>query len=199
MLSQQIADGSGGWTSYSFLIACGNGSAAHGSWSKANGLTCVAGAYSVCDGGTCVPTSDADCAMSTNCVKLGQCGYADGGCVLTDQGCAHSEIPCGLSGACHLGATGVCTATTDSDCQGTCIGCSFKGPCVSSGKCVQENGACVARQDADCKKADVCAFAGQCTLEGDSCIASTDSDCASSDVCRTSGQCMAISGTCGVK
>ena len=104
MLSQQIADGSGAWTSYSFVVACGNGKSAHGSWNRTDGLACFDGAYTVCDGGTCVPTSDADCAMSTNCTKLGECGYADGGCVLTDQGCAHSEIPCGLSGACHLGA-----------------------------------------------------------------------------------------------
>jgi hypothetical protein len=199
MLSQSTFDGAGARTSYAFVIVCGNGNSAHGTWSRTAGLTCIDGAYAVCEGGPCAPTSSTDCALSTNCAQLGECEYADGGCVLNDDGCARSEIPCGLSGACHLGADGKCTASSDSDCKGTCVGCSFKGPCVTSGKCFQENGACVAREDADCKKAEQCAFAGQCTLQGNACIASTDADCMASEVCRTAGQCSAIMGTCGVK
>jgi hypothetical protein len=198
-LSQSTYDGAGARLSYAFVIVCGNGKSAHGTWSRADGLACSDGAYAVCDGGACVPMSSTDCAISTNCTQLGECGYADGGCVLTEEGCAQSAIPCGLSGACHLGAEGKCTATSDSDCKGTCVGCSFKGPCVTSGKCVQENGACVARQDDDCKSSQQCDFAGQCTLQGDACVAGTDSDCTKSEVCRTAGQCAAIEGICGVK
>jgi hypothetical protein len=198
-LSQVTTDASGARTFFAFVVSCGNGKSAHGTWSSANGLSCSDGIYAVCDGGMCTPTSSADCVVSTNCTELGQCGYADGGCVLTDDGCAHSAIPCGLSGLCHLGPDGVCVATTDTDCQNTCQGCAFKGPCATTGRCSQVGGACVARQDSDCKKSEQCAFAGLCTLQGDACIASTDSDCTTSEVCRTAGQCMAVKGRCGVK
>ena len=199
MLSQATFDAAGSRTSYAFTIVCGNGTSAHGTWSSTAGLSCSDGVYAFCDGGPCAPTSSADCAISTSCSQLGACEFGDGGCVVTDQGCARSEIPCGISGLCHLGADGKCTASSDEDCKGTCVGCSFKGPCATSGRCFQENGACVARQDADCKKAQQCAFAGLCTLQGSECVASTDSDCTASEVCRTAGQCQAIGGACGVK
>lgn len=199
-LSQVVSDSAGTPTSYAFVISCGNGNSAHGTWSSAGGLACVPGAYTVCDGGACIPMSGADCANSTNCDQLGECGYGDGGCVLTEDGCAHSAIPCGISGACHLGPGGTCTVMSDADCLGTsCVDCSFKGPCVTSGKCVQENGVCVARTDAACKKSEQCAFAGQCSLQDDACLAATDADCTPSEVCRTAAQCQAIDGVCGVK
>jgi hypothetical protein len=198
-LSQVTTDANGARTSFAFVISCGDGKTAHGTWSSADGLSCSDGIYSICDGGVCTPKSSGDCLVSTNCTELGQCGYADGGCVLTDDGCAHSSIYCGLSGLCHLGSEGACVATSDSDCQTTCQGCAFKGPCTTTGRCSQVNGACVARQDSDCKKSEQCAFAGLCTLQGDECIASTDSDCTSSEVCRTAGQCEAVNGRCGVK
>ena len=65
--------------------------------------------------------------------ELGLCADADGRGVATEDGCAKSIIPCGLGGACHLGATGTCTAASDADCRGTCVDCAFKGPCVASG------------------------------------------------------------------
>ena len=184
-------------TSYAFAVTCG-GSSVHGHWSSSSGLSCIEGAY-VCDAGVCMPTSAADCEVSADCVQLGRCGFVDGKCVLTEAGCAHSEIACGLGGGCHLGADGKCGATSDADCQGSCVGCSFAGPCATSGDCYQANGTCVARDDADCKKSQQCAFAGNCTLLGEACSAATDSDCARSEVCLTAGQCAAIDGHCGVK
>jgi hypothetical protein len=198
-LSQVTTDATGARTSFVFVISCGNGKSAHGTWSSADGLQCSDGVYSICDGGPCTPMSSSECAQGINCTDLGECGYEDGGCVLTDEGCAHSAIPCGLSGLCHMGSDGACVAMSDSDCQQTCTGCAFKGPCATTGRCSQVNGACVANKDSDCKKSEQCAFAGLCTLQGDACIASTDADCTTSEVCRTAGQCDAVNGRCGVK
>jgi hypothetical protein len=191
-------DASGARVSYFYVISCAGGAAAHGTWSKTNGLSCELGAVELCDGGSCPTGVTPDCSATTNCFQLGECGNADGGCVTTEEGCAKSAIPCGLSGACHLGPAGVCVATSDTDCRGTCVDCSFKGPCVASGKCFQENGGCVARSDDDCKSSEQCAFAGLCSLQGDACVAASDDDCTPSEVCRLSGQCTALSGICGV-
>jgi hypothetical protein len=196
-LSLVTSDATGAKTSYAFAVTCGDKSV-HGLWSQEGGLQCIEGAY-LCEAGVCAPTSAADCAVSPNCEQLGECAYVDGKCVLSEDGCTHSEISCGLSGACHLGGDGKCAVTSDADCQGSCVGCTFEGPCATSGNCYQQSGACVARQDADCKKAEQCAFAGKCTLVGQACAAATDADCAASEVCRTAGQCAAIAGTCGVK
>jgi hypothetical protein len=198
-LSGVVYDSSGAKTSYAFMVTCKD-RAAHGIWSRARGVECTEGSYP-CDGGVCTPRSDLDCRIMTNCVELGECGYVDGKCVLTDEGCSTSKIPCGLSGACHLG-DGVCVATSDADCRepfGKCPDCEFKGPCVFSGSCHVKDGACVAIDDGDCDKAQQCAFAGKCTLEGETCIAGSDSDCAASEVCRTAGQCSAVAGSCAVK
>jgi len=196
-LSEVTYDASGGKTSFAFVASC-PGRSAHGIWSQAGGLECVEGTYP-CEAGVCTPMSNADCAVLTNCKELGECGYLDGKCVLTDAGCSQSQIPCGLSGACHLGSGGVCTATSDDDCRSPFLGCpdcAFKGACATSGNCYAENGACVARLDSDCKKALECAFAGKCSLAGSACAAVTDSDCRASEVCRTAGQCAAVGGTC---
>lgn len=192
-------DATGVKTSYAFVVTC-KGRTAHGVWSRTNGIECLEGPFP-CDGGTCTPQSSVDCRVLTNCVELGECGYADGKCVLTDEGCSGSDIPCGLSGACHL-VGGACAATSDVDCQkpfGACPDCTFKGPCATSGNCYQKDGACIAEQDGDCKKAQQCAFAGKCSLAGETCIAATDSDCTASEVCRTAGQCAAVAGTCAVR
>jgi hypothetical protein len=200
-LTEITYDATGAKSSYAFVATCGSESA-HGIWSATNGLQCIDGGYP-CEAGACTPTSSADCAVLTNCVQLGECGYLEGKCVLTEEGCSHSEISCGLSGACHLGTDGgVCTVMSDADCQkpfGNCPNCVFKGPCSTSGKCYAENGACVARLDSDCKAAQECAFAGKCSLVGGACVAATDSDCAASEVCRTAGQCAAVDGSCAVK
>jgi hypothetical protein len=199
-LSGATVDASGAKTSYSFVVLC-QGRSAHGVWSSAGGLQCVEGSFP-CDGSVCNPMSTLDCEVLSNCVELGECGYVDGKCVLTDEGCAKSEIPCGLSGACHLGDGGVCVALSDTDCQapfGPCTDCGFKGACVTSGNCHMKNGACIATDDADCKKSQQCSFAGNCSLQGEACVAATDADCAGSEVCRTSGQCTAVMGTCAVQ
>jgi len=198
-LTQITYDAAGSKDSYAFVATCGTRSA-RGTWSHAAGLSCIDGGYP-CDGGACTPTSDVDCEILANCAKLGECGYVDGKCVLTDKGCSLSEIPCGLQGACHLGADGTCTVMSDADCQmpfGTCPDCAFKGPCITSGNCNEENGVCVAREDGDCKNAQQCAFAGKCTLKDGACIALTNTDCAGSEICRTAGQCTAVDGSCAV-
>jgi hypothetical protein len=198
-LSAVTYDATGAKASYSFVVSC-NDRSAHGVWSRTAGVECVDGAYP-CDGGTCTPTSNIDCRVLTNCLELGECGYVEGKCVLTDEGCANSEILCGLSGACHL-VSGACAATSDTDCRtpfGACQGCAFKGPCATTGNCVQKEGVCIAAQDADCKKAQQCSFAGKCSLEGEACIAKIDADCTGSEVCRTAGQCAAVAGACAVR
>jgi hypothetical protein len=186
----------GRMTSYAFVVTCPDKSA-HGVFTQAGGLQCVDGAYP-CNGDVCTPTSNADCAVLTNCIELGECGFQDGKCVLTEAGCSQSQIPCGISGACHLGPSGACTAISDDDCRTPFPGCPdcFKGACFTSGKCYAQNGACVARQDSDCKGSQECAFAGKCTLQGDECMAISDADCRSSEVCRTAGQCVAVAGSC---
>src|SRR5258708_16976539 len=122
-------DASGTKTSYSFVITC-NGRSAHGVWTLASGVECIEGAYP-CEGAVCTPTSNTDCRVLTNCVELGERGFVHGACVLTDEGCSQSKIPCGLGGACHL-VDGRCAAISDADCQSQfagCPNCSFKGPC----------------------------------------------------------------------
>jgi hypothetical protein len=198
-LSAATYDATGLKTSYAFVVHCGDRSA-YGIWSVANGLECVEGTSS-CDGGVCTPGSNLDCAVSTNCASLGECGFSDGKCVLTDEGCSKSEIPCGLSGACHL-VDGACAATSDTDCQhpfGACPDCDLDGPCKTTGACHSKAGACVANNDADCKSSQQCSFAGKCTLQGEACMAASDADCARAEVCRTAGQCSAVSGICGVQ
>jgi hypothetical protein len=198
-LSGATHDAAGTKTSYSFVVLC-QGRSAHGVWSSAAGLQCAEGAFP-CDGGVCTPTSNIDCEVLSNCVQLGECGYVDGKCVLTEDGCAKSEIPCGLAGLCHLG-DGACVATSDADCQtpfGPCSDCAFKGACATSGNCHLKDGACVATMSSECKKSQQCAFAGKCSLDGEACIAATDADCAGSEVCRTAGQCSAVMGSCAVQ
>jgi hypothetical protein len=185
--------------SYKFLITC-HGRSARGTWSRTGGLTCLEGATDPCkSGGVCAPTSDDDCRNIANCKEWGDCGYQDGKCVPTDDGCGHSDVPCGLFGQCHLGPDGVCTVVSDDDCQtpfGSCPSCPYKGACATSGTCFAENGACVARFTTDCRKSSQCAFAGKCTLDDGACIAASDADCGPSEVCRTARQCTAIGGVC---
>jgi hypothetical protein len=194
-------DHSGAKLSYDFIVTC-HGSSARGTWSRTGGLTCLEGATDPCQSGVCSPSSEDDCRSIANCREWGDCGYENGKCVPTDDGCAHSDVPCGLLGQCHLGSDGVCVVVSDADCQapfGNCPDCMYKGACAESGHCYAENGVCVARSSADCKKSQQCAFAGQCTLDGNSCIAAIDADCAASEVCRTAHQCSAIGGVCTVK
>jgi len=195
-------DRNGAKLSYDFLATC-HGRSARGSWSRASGLTCLEGATDPCRSpGMCTPTSDDDCRSIANCKEWGDCGYRNGECVPTDEGCAHSEVPCGLSGQCHLGSDGACVVVSDADCQrpfGACPNCPYKGACATSGTCYAEKGACVARFSADCRKSTQCAFAGKCTLDGSACVAATDADCLPSEVCRTARQCVAVGGVCAVK
>jgi len=188
--------------SYSFVITC-EGRSVRGTWSKNGNFECVEGATDPCQaGGVCTPKSDADCRLIANCKEWGDCTYRDGTCVPSDEGCARSNVPCGLSGACHLGPDGTCTALSDQDCQtpfDDCPDCLFKGACATYGNCYAAGGRCIARQGTDCRKSSQCAFSGQCSLQGDTCVAATDSDCTISEVCRTSGQCRAVDGICTVR
>jgi hypothetical protein len=185
--------------SYAFLVTCGD-QTARGSWDATAGMQCLEGA-NLCEGGPCTPTSSIDCRLQPDCEQSGECEFSDGKCVLSEDGCAHSLIDCGLNGACHLGPNGTCVVTSDADCRspyGSCPSCSFKGSCVSQGNCYFENGQCVAKSDGDCKNSDQCAFAGMCSLVGNSCAAASDADCAGSEVCRTSGLCKVNNnGQCG--
>jgi hypothetical protein len=194
-------DRNGGKLSYSFVVTC-HGRSAHGTWSRGGALTCVETSSNLCQpGGTCTPTSDDDCRSIANCKEWGDCGYQNGKCVPTEEGCSHSDVPCGMSGQCHLGPAGACIVVSDADCQtpfGDCPSCAYKGACATSGNCYAENGACVARSSAECKKATQCAFAGKCTLVGGVCLAASDADCRPSEVCRTARQCTALGGVCTV-
>jgi hypothetical protein len=195
-------DRNGRKISYEFLVTC-HGRSARGTWSRTGGLKCLEGATDPCKpGGICTPTSDEDCRNIANCKEWGDCGYQNGKCVPTDEGCAQSDVPCGLSGQCHLGPNGTCVVMSDSDCQmpfGNCPDCKYKGACVTYGTCYAEDGRCVARDSADCKKSAQCAFAGQCSLVAGTCVAATDSDCLTSEVCRTARQCVAVNGICTVR
>jgi hypothetical protein len=195
-------DRNGAKISYEFIVTCG-GRTARGTWSRNRSLSCLEGATDPCkSGGICTPSSEADCRNISNCKSWGDCGYRDGKCVPTDDGCAASEVPCGLSGQCHLGSDGTCTVTTHADCQtpfGSCPDCQYKGACATYGNCYADNGRCVARETTDCRKSSQCAFAGKCTLSMNACIAASDGDCFASEVCRTARQCSAVGGICTVK
>jgi hypothetical protein len=191
-----------GKVSYDFVVTC-HGQSARGSWSRTSGLKCFEGATDPCkSGGVCTPTSDVDCQNIANCKEWGDCGYLNGKCVPTEEGCARSNVPCGLFGKCHLGPDGVCVVLSDADCQspfGVCPDCKYQGACATYGTCYEANGACVARDSADCKRSEHCAFAGTCSVLAGKCAAVTDGDCLGSEVCRTARQCTAVDGICSVK
>jgi hypothetical protein len=195
-------DRNGAKLSYGFIVTC-QGRTARGTWSRTGGLTCLEGGADPCPpGGVCSPKSDADCRSIANCREWGHCGYQDGRCVPTDEGCARSDVPCGLFGQCHLGPDGACVVVSDADCQapfGDCPDCAYKGACLTTGHCHAENGRCVALDSAECKKSTQCAFAGKCTADMAACTAASDADCTPSEVCRTARQCFAVNGVCTVK
>jgi hypothetical protein len=183
--------------SYAFIATC-NAQSARGTWDATAGFLC-AEVPAACDGGICSVLSDTDCRLEPNCEQTGACGFSNGQCVVTEDGCAHSQLACGLRGECHLGPDGTCIVTSDADCQmpfGVCPTCQFKGACESTGNCHFDNGQCVAATDGDCQRSDQCAFAGLCSLQAGACIAATDADCLRADVCTMSAQCKASGGHC---
>jgi hypothetical protein len=52
--------------------------------------------------GHCAPRSDANCAASSECRKLGNCGLSEGRCLPTDDGQCRRSEGCQLEGMCRL-------------------------------------------------------------------------------------------------
>jgi len=78
--------------------------------------------------GVCAPLSDAYCAQSIRCQKLGNCAAVDGSCKpTTNEHCAQSEN-CKSWGACSV-VEGKCKATEDIHCAG--LTCKKYGMCVA--------------------------------------------------------------------
>ncbi len=182
--------------SYDFDVAC-QGRQAHGSWNRFGGVQCTEGAAGV---GTMDAGTPMDCTQL--CQEWGDCESQNGRCIATEQGCAGSHTNCGISGLCHLGTDGLCTALSDADCRTPSAvappGTTAWGACAIYGNCYAAGGRCVAQQDQDCKMAEQCGYAGHCTLQNNRCVAATDMDCAASDLCRTQKKCVAVMGTCQV-
>ncbi|HEY3593040.1 MAG TPA: hypothetical protein VGL13_04180 [Polyangiaceae bacterium] len=192
-------DSTGKLASYAFIVICGT-QAARGTWDPTAGLQCIEGAEPTCgDDGGCGVMSTTDCRLQPNCEQMGACGYSNGPCVYTDDGCASSQVSCGLYGQCHLGPDGTCIVTSDADCQmpfASCASCPFHGACASAGNCHLVNGKCAAQSDGDCRGSSQCSFAGLCSLVDGACAAATDADCISAEVCTQSAQCKASMGVC---
>jgi hypothetical protein len=190
-------DSTGMRQAFAFIASCGAQSA-RGTWDATTGLVCTE-APEPCEGGICTPASAVDCRLEPNCEQAGACGYSNGQCVDTEDGCAHSQLACGLRGECHLGPDGACIVLSDADCQmpfGVCPTCQFKGACAATGSCHFVQGQCAAGTDDDCRASSQCSFAGLCTFQDGACIAATDDDCKQANVCTMSAQCKASGGHC---
>jgi len=190
-------DAAGTREAFAFIASCGTQSA-RGTWDINAGIVCTE-TPEPCEGGVCTPASDLDCRLEPNCEQAGACGYSNGQCIFTEDGCAHSQLACGLRGECHLGPDGTCVVTSDADCQmpfGVCPTCQFRGACAATGACHLVNGQCAAGTDDDCRHSTQCSFAGLCTAQDGACVAATDADCLQANVCTMSAQCKALGGHC---
>ncbi len=72
-------------------------------------------------------------------------------------------------------------------------------PCAAYGQCVAEQGRCVAKDDAACRKSRRCAELGLCARRGAVCAATRAQDCQRAAVCRERGLCAAERGLCVAK
>jgi hypothetical protein len=82
-----------------------------------------------------------------------------------------------------------CQTPQTIDCRGRPQVCEREGRCWGA-----KTGGCIAKNDSDCKKAQVCK--GQCTPKDGRCIAETDDDCKGSKRCEIYDQCKAEDGQC---
>jgi len=137
-----------------------------------NEPACTAGGSCSAKDGACVAASWEDCERITACAT-GRCRFAEGRCE-TLAVCEQSHA-CLEEGRCRNGSDGRCLADA----------CG-KGPaCKNNGLCGVSNGACVARNDRDCKLASVCKDGGRCLARGGDCVKS----CQESKGCKRNGRC----------
>lgn len=109
------------------------------------------------------------CKRSPGCGVSGICGFEEGKCVHTDEGCRASNA-CKIGGACSLrqkaGVSPECLPLTDND-------------CVTSRRCI-ESGACHLKTEY-----------GRTT-----CVAKSQTDCQASSRCKTEKRCRYRDGLC---
>lgn len=120
--------------------------------------TQACGFYGRCSDGpkeTCVVGSDADCASSWHCQRLGFCSLHDGSCALrSDADCARTR-GCKARGWCALDG-GSCSIGSPCDAS---AGCRLLGRCSPDSYKYR----CEVKTDDDCKKSEVCAKYGWCS------------------------------------
>lgn len=88
-------------------------------------------------------------------------------------------------------ASGAAGSTTT---IGDMLDCRADSSCMSSGKCTEALGNCVAASDEDCRASDFCALFGTCSLGNGTCVAGSDADCSNSIRCEILDECV-LSGT----
>lgn len=62
---------------------------------------CLSKGFCTLQGGVCLRAGDSDCARHKGCAESGDCGWAEGRCVATADGC-RASARCGSYGACAL-------------------------------------------------------------------------------------------------
>lgn len=77
-----------------------------------------------------------------------------------------------------------------------CEKCAELELCTGYGKCTARDGACVAANDADCKKSYDCKQRGPCTAKDGVCVVGGDADCRQSVACAKEKQCVASGNNC---
>lgn len=165
--------------------------------------------------GECIIASADDCEQSMDCELMGWCGFRDGECVPSEEGCRGSQ-GCFSEGSCSLSPEGDgCVTASDADCldsmgcqyggycafaDGQCViseeGCRTSENCAESGECTLKDGVCRATSDADCAKSDACFQGGRCGHLKGECEAISEEDCAKSAFCESTGRCGLVDGEC---
>jgi hypothetical protein len=77
-----------------------------------------------------------------------------------------------------------------------CEKCEALALCTGFGKCTAKDGACVAADDAQCKRSYDCKQRGPCTAKDGVCVVGGDADCEQSVACAKEKQCVARGNDC---
>jgi hypothetical protein len=82
-----------------------------------------------------------------------------------------------------------CQTPQTIDCRSRERVCLWEGRCYAA-----ERGGCMAKSDADCKKAKICEGEGRCSARDGRCVAATREDC--QQLCARMGKCTPKDGRC---
>ena len=133
----------------------------------------------------CTPT-ERNCKELSSCWEHGKCGFKDGQCIATPQGCKESLRVCRKDGKCGF---------KDGECVPTAQGCKKSlRVCRKEGKCGFKDGECIINEKG-CNESESCKQDGKCGFEDGKCVA-TEQGCKQSNSCEENERCGFIGGEC---